>query len=91
MGGISIWQLLIILVIVLLLFGTKRLKNLGADLGGAIKGFRSAMSDPERQDDGDAQSTGQLGVQNAQSETSANPARDKAQATSTKSADSADS
>lgn len=45
MGGISIWQLLIILVIVLLLFGTKRLKGIGADLGNAIKGFRSAMTD----------------------------------------------
>ncbi|WP_193163072.1 Sec-independent protein translocase subunit TatA [Microbulbifer hainanensis] len=44
-GGISIWQLLIILVIVLLLFGTKRLKNLGGDLGGAIKGFKKAMKD----------------------------------------------
>ncbi|MEW5251437.1 Sec-independent protein translocase subunit TatA [Microbulbifer sp. 2201CG32-9] len=48
-GGISIWQLLIILVIVLLLFGTKRLKNLGGDLGGAIKGFRKAMKDEERE------------------------------------------
>lgn len=46
-GGISIWQLLIILVIVLLLFGTKRLKNLGGDLGGAIKGFKKAMTDEE--------------------------------------------
>jgi sec-independent protein translocase protein TatA len=47
-GGISIWQLLIILVIVLLLFGTKRLRNLGADLGNAIKGFRGAMSESEQ-------------------------------------------
>lgn len=46
-GGISIWQLLIILVIVLLLFGTKRLKNLGGDLGGAIKGFKKAMGEEE--------------------------------------------
>lgn len=46
-GGISIWQLLIILVIVLLLFGTKRLKSLGGDLGGAIKGFKKAMTDEE--------------------------------------------
>lgn len=45
MAGIGIWQLIIILVIVLLLFGTKRLKNLGGDLGGAIKGFKSAMTD----------------------------------------------
>ncbi len=43
--GISIWQLLIVLVIVLLLFGTKKLRNLGSDLGGAIKGFKGAMKD----------------------------------------------
>ena len=45
--GISIWQLLIILVIVLLLFGAKRLRNVGGDLGAAIKGFRSAVKDGE--------------------------------------------
>ncbi|MEJ2621515.1 MAG: Sec-independent protein translocase subunit TatA [Candidatus Thiodiazotropha sp.] len=48
-GGISIWQLLIILAIVLLLFGTKRLKNIGSDLGGAIKGFKGAMKDGEKE------------------------------------------
>jgi sec-independent protein translocase protein TatA len=47
MAGIGIWQLVIILVIVLLLFGTKRLKNLGGDLGGAIKGFKGAMKEGE--------------------------------------------
>ncbi|WP_237057512.1 twin-arginine translocase TatA/TatE family subunit [Microbulbifer sediminum] len=47
-GGISIWQLLIVLVIVLLLFGTKRLKNLGGDLGGAIKGFKKAIKDEDK-------------------------------------------
>ena len=47
-GGISIWQLLIILVIVLLLFGTKRLRNLGGDLGNAVKGFKKAMGDGEK-------------------------------------------
>jgi sec-independent protein translocase protein TatA len=50
-GGISIWQLLIILVIVLLLFGTKRLKNIGSDLGNAVKGFRSAMGDSDKDDE----------------------------------------
>ncbi len=50
-GGIGIWQLLIILVIVLLLFGTKRLRNLGGDLGNAIKGFRGAMSDGDKEKD----------------------------------------
>ncbi len=47
-GGISIWQLLIILAIVLLLFGTKRLRNIGSDLGGAVKGFKKAMTDEEK-------------------------------------------
>jgi len=50
LGGISIWQLLIILVIVLLLFGTKRLKNIGSDLGGAIKGFRKSMNEGEKEE-----------------------------------------
>jgi sec-independent protein translocase protein TatA len=45
MGGISIWQLLIIAVIVVLLFGTKKLRNLGGDLGSAIKGFKNAVTD----------------------------------------------
>ncbi len=43
--GISIWQLLIVLAIVLLLFGTKKLRNLGSDLGGAVKGFKSAVKE----------------------------------------------
>ncbi|KJR19489.1 Sec-independent protein translocase TatA [Vibrio navarrensis] len=47
MGGISIWQLLIIAVIVILLFGTKKLRGIGGDLGGAIKGFKKAMNDDE--------------------------------------------
>ena len=42
-GGISIWQLLIILAIVVLLFGTKRLRGLGSDLGGAVRGFRNKI------------------------------------------------
>jgi len=47
MGGISVWQLLIILVIVILLFGTKKLKNLGGDLGSAFKSFKNAVDDDE--------------------------------------------
>jgi sec-independent protein translocase protein TatA len=43
--GISVWQLLIILAIVLVLFGAKRLRNVGGDLGAAVKGFRSAVSE----------------------------------------------
>jgi sec-independent protein translocase protein TatA len=45
--GIGLQELLIILMIVLLVFGTKRLRNVGSDLGGAIKSFRSAMKEPE--------------------------------------------
>ena len=43
--GISIWQLLIVLVIVLLLFGTKKLRNMGGDLGAAIRNFRGAVKE----------------------------------------------
>jgi len=45
LGGISIWQLLIVLVIVALIFGTKKLRGIGGDLGGAVKGFKKAMND----------------------------------------------
>ncbi len=47
MGGISIWQLLIIAAIVILLCGTKKLRNIGGDLGSAVKGFKKAMSEDE--------------------------------------------
>ena len=49
--GISIWQLLIVLVIVLLLFGAKRLRNVGSDLGSAIKGFKQAVKEEENKPD----------------------------------------
>lgn len=47
MGGISIWQLLIIAVIIVLLFGTKKLRGVGSDLGSAVKGFKKAISEDE--------------------------------------------
>jgi sec-independent protein translocase protein TatA len=53
MGGISIWQIGIVLVIVVLLFGTKKLRNVGSDLGGALKGFKKAMSEDEEKKDAD--------------------------------------
>ncbi len=49
--GPSIWQLLIVLVIVILLFGTKRLKNIGNDLGGALKGFKKAVNDGSKKEE----------------------------------------
>lgn len=45
LGGISIWQLLIVLIIIILLFGTKKLRNIGGDLGGALKSFKKAIND----------------------------------------------
>ena len=45
MGGLSIWHWVIVLVIVVLVFGTKRLKNVGKDVGEAVKGFKQGMSD----------------------------------------------
>lgn len=45
LGGISIWELLVVLAIVVLIFGTKRLKSIGSDLGAAVKGFRGAVAD----------------------------------------------
>lgn len=60
MGGISIWQLLIVAVIVVLLFGTKKLRNLGGDLGSAVKGFKSAMGGDESSTTKDEKSTDTL-------------------------------
>lgn len=57
-GGISIWQLLIILLIVVLLFGTKKLRNMGGDIGSAMKNFRQAVKEPggeEKKDDGEGE------------------------------------
>ena len=54
-GGIGIWQLLIILLIVVMLFGTKKLRNLGSDLGGALKGFKTAMKDEDAEAEGETE------------------------------------
>ncbi|MFP6557759.1 Sec-independent protein translocase subunit TatA [Paraburkholderia sp. B3] len=47
MGSLSIWHWLIVLLIVALVFGTKKLRNIGSDLGGAVKGFKEGMRDSE--------------------------------------------
>ena len=74
MGGIGIWQLLIVAVIVVLLFGTKKLRNLGGDLGSAIKGFKSAIGD-EKEDakaDSTAEKTSETLADNSSTETTSN-------------------
>ena len=55
MGSFSIWHWLIVLLIVLLIFGTKKLRNMGADLGGAVKGFKDGMKG-----EGEAKAGGEL-------------------------------
>ncbi len=76
--GISIWQLLILLAVVILIFGTKKLKNIGGDLGSAIKGFKSAVKE------GDASGAPQNKVAQDSSEDSA---KDAARAESVKKED----
>lgn len=53
MGSLSIWHWLIVLVIVMLVFGTKKLRNVGQDLGGAVKGFKEGMKEAESPDTSD--------------------------------------
>lgn len=59
MGSFSIWHWLVVLVIVVLIFGTKKLKNIGADLGGAVKGFKDGVRDGGTPADTTAQVTTQ--------------------------------
>lgn len=65
MGGISIWNLLIIAVIVVLLFGTNKLRTLGSDLGASIKGFKKAMGDDTSSADNGAANTNDKTQQDA--------------------------
>jgi sec-independent protein translocase protein TatA len=51
MGAFSLSHLIILLVVIVLVFGTKKLKNLGSDLGGAIKGFKDSMEDDKKKDE----------------------------------------
>ncbi len=68
MGGLSIWHWLIVLVIVVLVFGTKRLKNVGKDVGEAVKGFKQGMSDDK--------SAGELSDQSQQQDAPQPPPRE---------------
>lgn len=71
MGGLSIWHWIIVLVVVLLIFGTKRLRNVGSDLGEAVKGFKKGMRDE------DDKPVERLDDQSRKDETSASNERDR--------------
>ena len=73
MGSFSIWHWIIVLVVVLLIFGTKRLRGAGRDLGEAVKGFKKGMADE------DDKPAGQLGDQSREGERQAERDRDSAQ------------
>lgn len=68
----SVWQILIVLLIVLLVFGTKKLRNVGSDLGSAIRGFRKGMSEDEtpKQLDGDSEDPKAAAAEKQSSKTS---------------------
>ncbi|WP_428035910.1 Sec-independent protein translocase subunit TatA [Amphritea sp.] len=80
LGGISLWQLAILLVIVVLLFGTKKLRNLGGDLGGAVKGFKKAMNEEPKEEDKQIEADADFsdaGKAEAKEQTKAEPKTDK--------------
>ena len=79
-GGISVTQLLILLVIVMLVFGTKRLRNIGSDLGSAIKGFRKGMEEETENNEPEKLST--------QDSTPTDPVNDEENVTATRQSDS---
>ena len=78
-GGISIWQLLIILAIVIMIFGTKKLKSLGSDLGSAVKGFRQSVTDKTEGKEAEetAQASESTVQQNESTETQQTEAKEK--------------
>lgn len=77
-GGISIWQLLIILLIVVMLFGTKKLRGMGSDLGGAVKGFKKALnSEDDKDEPGDDEKKNLDEGQTSQQQRSLQSDRDK--------------
>ena len=79
-GGISMWQLLILLLIVVLVFGTKRLRNMGGDLGAAVKGFRKGME--EVKDEGEEKlEPDQIASENRADAAAEEPAKNKSSST----------
>ena len=77
LGGISIWQLLIILAIVIMIFGTKKLRNMGGDLGGAVKGFKNAMNEKKDETAEDEKKPESLTDQTAQKDAEFTKSKDQ--------------
>ena len=79
MGSLSIWHWLVVLVIVVLVFGTKKLRNLGGDIGGAVKGFKEGMKGADEEESSPSSSSQKVGGQTIEGEV-----KDKTQTTQTK-------
>ena len=77
--GISIWQLLIVLVIIVLLFGTKKLKNIGSDLGGALKGFKKEMDGEAKKSAEDDEPSGRIIEGEASEQTTTTQEKEKSE------------
>ena len=77
MGSFSIWHWLIVLLIVVMVFGTKKLKNIGSDLGGAVKGFKDGIKDGAASDEKPAAPAGQVANASAEKSTIDVEARQK--------------
>lgn len=80
MGGISVTQLIIIAVIILLLFGTKKLRNVGGDLGAAVKGFKKAMNDEPKAEKEESKVLEESSTTAAKTDVSEEAKKDKEQA-----------
>jgi sec-independent protein translocase protein TatA len=68
MGSLSIWHWMIVLLVVVLIFGTKKLRNIGQDLGGAVKGFKEGMKTPEAEQSAPGSTPSQIGGQTIEGE-----------------------
>jgi sec-independent protein translocase protein TatA len=68
MGSLSIWHWLIVLVVVVLVFGTKKLRNMGADLGSAVRGFKDGMKEGDKAHDAASQQPDQVSSQTIDAE-----------------------
>jgi sec-independent protein translocase protein TatA len=77
MGTFSLWHWIVVLVVVILIFGTKKLRNLGSDLGGAVKGFKDGMKDGSSPASDDKSATAQVAHGNAEKNTIDVEARQK--------------
>lgn len=89
MGSFSIWHWLIVLLIVVLIFGTKKLRNMGSDVGGAVKNFKEAMGEEKHQADSDgysAQNDSKSSLLKSEDEFSAGRSEPKTRTATTKSA-----